>query len=127
MKGYQSLLCSLLAVAGSFSAHAADAPQRLEGVAGTQTELALDANPSTGYQWMVSGLPKGVLLIPGSYQASAKCQSGMTGCGGQQTFYLLAEKAGSSTLKMVYGRPFDRSSWEEKSIRLVFSPAKAQK
>lgn len=121
------ILAAAMLSASSLSAVAADAPARLQGVVGTQTDLALEANPSTGYQWMVSGLPEGVLLVPGSYQASAHCQPGMTGCGGQQHFYLLAEKPLNATLKMVYGRPFDRSSWQEKRIRLAFSPANSQK
>ncbi|WP_051150779.1 protease inhibitor I42 family protein [Tatumella saanichensis] len=127
MKGYLSAAVSLLAAFSSVSALAAEVPARVQGVVGKQAELSLEANPSTGYQWMISGLPEGILLVPGSYQAAAHCQPGMTGCSGQQRFYLLAEKPGNSTLKLVYGRPFDRSSWQEKQIRLEFSAANSQK
>lgn len=127
MKGSLSAAVSLVAAFSSVSALAAEVPARVQGVVGKQAELLLEANPSTGYQWMVRSLPKGVLLIAGGYQASAHCQPGMTGCSGQQRFYLLAEKPGNSTLKLIYGRPFDRSSWQEKQIPLEFSAANSQK
>jgi len=107
----------------TFTAAAADVPVQLDGVAGKPVKLTLEANPSTGYQWMVSQLPAGVLLIPGSYQQSPDCKAGMVGCPGQQTFYLIGRKAGTSTLKMIYGRTFDSADWHENSIRLVISAA----
>lgn len=106
------------------SAGAAGIPAQLDGVAGKEITLSLDANPTTGYQWMVSQLPAGLLLIPGDYQQSAECKPGMTGCSGQQTFYLIGRKAGTSTLKMIYGRTFDKSGWQEKSIRVVIKPSR---
>lgn len=121
-----SRLINCLAVALScmtFVAAAADTPSQLEGVAGKAIRLTLEANPSTGYQWMVSQLPAGLLLIPGSYTPSADCKSGMVGCSGQQTFYLIGRKAGTSTLKMIYGRTFDSADWHEKSLRVVISAA----
>ncbi|ARU93021.1 protease inhibitor I42 family protein [Tatumella citrea] len=105
----------------SVAAVAAETPAQLNGVAGKPILLTLDASPTTGYQWMVSQLPSGLLLIPGSYRQSPDCKSGMVGCSGQQTFYLIGRKAGTSTLKMIYGRTFDSADWLEKSIRVVIS------
>lgn len=122
----RGLLCSALSCF-ALSAVAAPFPASLQGVTGTPVALTLDASPSTGYQWMVSGLPQGLLLIPGGYQPSAKCKPKMVGCGGEQTFYLLAEKPGISTLKLIYGRTFDKASWQEKSLRVEISPAPAKK
>lgn len=118
MKGIiSSLLCgSLSCLALIASASAAEVPARLQGVTGKPIQLSLDANPSTGYQWMVSSLPPGMILIPGNYQPSSSCKPGMTGCGGQQTFYLLAEQPGTATLSLIYGRPFDRSGWKTENI-----------
>ncbi len=107
----------------TFAAAAADVPSQLEGVAGKPIQLTLAASPTTGYQWMVSQLPAGLLLIPGSYHQSSDCKPGMVGCSGQQTFYLIGRKAGTSTLKMIYGRTFDRTDWHENSIRVVISAA----
>lgn len=115
----------LVAVLSSmtFAAAAANMPSQLEGVAGKPIKLTLDASPATGYQWMVSQLPAGLLLIPGSYHQLPDCKPGMVGCSGQQTFYLIGRKAGTSTLKMIYGRTFDSADWHENSIRVVISAA----
>ena len=107
----------------AFAAGAAEVPSQINGLAGKPIQLTLDANPTTGYQWMVSQLPAGLLLIPGSYHQSPDCKSGMVGCSGQQTFYLIGRKAGTSTLKMIYGRTFDSADWHENSIRVVISAA----
>ncbi len=122
----RGLLCSALSCF-ALSAVAAPFPSSLQGVAGTPVTLTLDARPTTGYQWMVSELPQGLLLIPGGYQQSAECKPKMVGCGGEQTFYLLAEKPGISTLKLIYGRTFDKTSWQEKSIRVEISAAPEKK
>ena len=105
------------------AAGAAEVPSQINGLAGKPIQLTLDANPTTGYQWMVSQLPAGLLLIPGSYHQSPDCKSGMVGCSGQQTFYLIGRKAGTSTLKMIYGRTFDSADWHENSIRVIISAA----
>ncbi len=122
----RGLLCSALSCF-ALSAVAAPTPSSLQGITGTPVPLTLDANPTTGYQWMISRLPRGLLLIPGDYARSSDCKPGMTGCGGQQTFYLLAEKPLSSTLKLIYGRTFDKTSWQEKSIRVEISAAPVKK
>ena len=122
----KGLLCSALSFF-ALSAVAGQVPSSLKGVTGTPVPLVLDANPSTGYQWMVSGLPRGLLLIPGDYAQSSDCKPGVVGCGGQQTFYLLAEKPLSSTLKLIYGRSFDKSSWQEKNVRVDISAAPVKK
>lgn len=122
----RGLLCSALSCL-ALSAVAAPLPTGLQGVTGEPVALTLDANPTTGYQWMVSGLPRGLLLIPGDHAWSSDCKPGMTGCGGQQTFYLLADKPLSATLKLVYGRTFDKTSWQEKSIRVDISAAPVKK
>lgn len=122
----KGLLCSALCCL-TLSAVAAPHPSSLQGVTGKPVALTLDANPTTGYQWMVSRLPQGLLLIPGDYTQSSDCKPGMVGCGGQQTFYLLAEKPGISTLKLIYGRTFDKTSWQEKSIRVEISAVPVKK
>nr|WP_224555346.1 protease inhibitor I42 family protein [Pectobacterium versatile] len=37
----------------------------------------------------------------------------MVGCGGEQTFYFIGTGSGKGTLKLIYGQPFNKSTWEE--------------
>ncbi len=114
------LICSSL-LCLAFAAKAAP-PTQLQGVAEKPIKLSLDANPTTGYQWIVSQLPAGLLLIPGSYSPSAECKPARVGCQGKQDFYLMSHTPGTYTLKLIYGRTFEPSHWQENSIQVVVSP-----
>ena len=90
----------------------------LTGVAGKAVQLLLKASPGTGYTWMVAGLPSQLMLVSGEYQRPADCQ-GKTGCAGKQVFTFVGTHAGEGTLKLVYGRAFDPSTWEEKAVPVL--------
>lgn len=91
----------------------------LQGEVGKYVKLSLDANPTTGYSWMIKSLPAGLIFVSDVYQQSQECKKGMVGCGGEDVFHFIAEKPGESTLTLIYGQPFSQSGWKEKTIRVV--------
>lgn len=96
--------------------HAAEKANNLDGTVGKEATLSLEANPTTGYRWMLDSLPSELILVSSDYQPSKDCKNGMVGCGGEQTFYFIGKAAGKGTLKLIYGQPFDKSTWKEHKV-----------
>jgi len=83
---------------------------------GGQKELArgqtlivtLDSNPTTGYSWAVADVDKNVLhQIGDSVYQSSNTNPNVVGAGGKETFHFEAANAGTTTLKMIYRRPWE--------------------
>ena len=70
--------------------------------------VTLDSNPTTGYSWAVADVEKSVLRQVGdsSYQSS-NSNPGVVGAGGAETFRFETASAGTTTLKMIYHRPWE--------------------
>lgn len=85
-----------------------------EGDDGSQVELAggqtlvvrLEGNPTTGYTWETAEIDQKVLRQVGEPQFEA--DSDAAGSAGVQTLRFETVTSGSTTLKLVYARP-----WEE--------------
>jgi len=71
--------------------------------------IALDSNPTTGYNWEVS-YDDTMLSLEYEEYSSEKCE-GLVGAGGTQYFAFKALKAGETRIETVYKR-----NWEEESI-----------
>ncbi|MDX6916137.1 protease inhibitor I42 family protein [Pectobacterium carotovorum] len=114
------LTCALSGVVMLVSAgvHAAENAKNLDGTAGKEVRLSLEANPTTGYSWMLESLPSELIFVSSRYQQSKECKEGMVGCGGEQTFYFIGKASGKGTLKLIYGQPFDKSTWEEHKVNV---------
>lgn len=97
---------------GAVGTHAAEKPDSLDGTTGKEITLSLEANPTTGYSWMLENLPNELIFVSSRYQQSKDCKEGMVGCGGEQTFYFIGKASGKGTLKLIYGQPFDKSTWK---------------
>ncbi len=98
---------------------AADTLPQLKGVQGKIVQLEVESNPTTGYQWMISKLPRALIFVSSDYQQSKDCPKGAVGCSGKQTFTFLARQSGTASLQLIYGRTFDKTSWQEKTIPVV--------
>ncbi|GLW36212.1 protease inhibitor I42 family protein [Pectobacterium actinidiae] len=103
----------MLAASGVYADEKAN---NLDGAAGKEVKLSLEANPTTGYSWMLESLPSELILVSSAYQQSKDCKEGMVGCGGEQTFYFIGKKSGKGTLTLIYGQPFDKSTWKEHKV-----------
>jgi inhibitor of cysteine peptidase len=75
-------------------------------VVGRTLEIALPANPTTGFDWAYSpALPSQLTTVSDSYDTTAP--AGVVGAGGVHTFVLKASTDGTATLRLVYARPWE--------------------
>jgi inhibitor of cysteine peptidase len=82
--------------------------------AGEEFFIALPSNPTTGYTWTQSIGDGLVLAYEGNvYQAIS---GGMMGAGGQQIFIYHANRSGSTSIALRYGRPFEPNAPPAKSL-----------
>jgi predicted secreted protein len=99
---------------------AQDHDKTLSIATGQRFEIHLDENPSTGYAWEVAGQPELLVLQNSDYVSNAQLdQQGKVpvGGGGQRSFVFVAQKSGTTTLKLKHWR-----SWlGDKSIVDTFS------
>jgi len=71
-------------------------------------QVVLTSNPTTGYEWKVDSLDKTVLKITGKTYIPDKVPPGTAGAGGKTIFYFTAAEKGSTPLKLIYHRPFEK-------------------
>ncbi|HBM3161054.1 MULTISPECIES: protease inhibitor I42 family protein [Enterobacteriaceae] len=106
-------------MSAAITANAANQTTTVTGEVGKDVKLSLESNPTTGYGWMIKDLPDGLIFVSGGYEQSKDCPKGAVGCGGEEVLHFIGEKKGESTLKLIYGRSFDKSSWQEKEVKVV--------
>ncbi|PIJ49398.1 chagasin [Erwinia sp. OLTSP20] len=106
-------------MSGAISANASTDITTVTGNVGQDIKISQKSNPTTGYLWMIKDLPDGLIFVSRMYEQSKDCPQGAVGCGGEDEFHFIAEKKGESILKLIYGRPFSKSSWQEKEIKIV--------
>lgn len=97
------------------TAMASTTPQTLNAQVGKLAHISLEANPTTGYTWMVKQLPSNLILIDGHYQEDPH-KEGMVGGGGHYTYTFIGQHAGTAKLQLIYGQSFDKSSWKTRTI-----------
>ncbi len=73
---------------------------------GQTLEVRLPANPTTGYEWQVREVDDAVLQTLGEPQFVAE-DSERLGAGGVQVWRFQAQAVGTTTLDMVYVRPWE--------------------
>ncbi|MFE5540068.1 protease inhibitor I42 family protein [Streptomyces sp. NPDC056492] len=76
---------------------------------GQSTDVVLDENPSTGYQWQITALPSPLRLKSSTYTPSPN-PSHMVGRGGVHTFRFTAVRRGTGDLKFANRRPSEPSA-----------------
>ena len=74
--------------------------------AGGQLMITLPGNPSTGFSWEVSSVDGDILAQEGEPEYFGE-DSMLVGLGGQVRFIFIAKEAGSTTLELVYHRPWE--------------------
>lgn len=92
---------------------------------GNTATIKLAGNPTTGFQWARVGFEKSGentqhgegLKVERFYQGST---SGLMGAGGEYTFTVTPQEAGTHTLELVYCRSFEpvNSSWEKFNLHI---------
>jgi inhibitor of cysteine peptidase len=97
------LLLLLVGCAASTSLTGSDNGKTIQVHVGDEIQIALDANPSTGYGWAVEKTDGTLLTLkPSNFSAS----SSAIGSGGTQTLTFVAKSVGTTTLQLKYWRSF---------------------
>jgi len=98
-----------------------DKDKMLNVAVGESFVITLDENPTTGYVWAVDEQPESLVLQSSDYVSDAPPDKPdrpmIVGAGGKRTFTFVAQKSGTTTLKLKHWR-----SWEgDTSIVDTFS------
>ena len=89
--------------------------EKLEARVGKPFEIALGANPSTGYRWEAHFDSSRISLAGRRYQGEQK----MTGGGGREIFTFLALKVGETEIKMILKRPWEREFVKKEILKIL--------
>jgi inhibitor of cysteine peptidase len=74
---------------------------------GCELTVNLAGNPTTGYIWEIVAIDPGVLRQVG--EAEFRSEQTLIGSGGTMIFRFTGIEAGSTSLKFVYHRPFEKN------------------
>jgi len=90
----------------------------VELVPGAQLTVALEGNPSTGYDWKVAEtLPAQLDAGEDTFETTAA--SGVVGAGGTRVFAYTAAEAGTGVLELEYVRAWEKGVPPERTFRLT--------
>jgi inhibitor of cysteine peptidase len=84
----------------------ADDNKLIEATVGQPIEIRLQANPTTGYLWLLQPFPKFLELSDFSYDKTGKP---MPGSGGTQTVNFIAKSLGTGEVKFDYRRIWEKA------------------
>jgi inhibitor of cysteine peptidase len=91
---------------GAVTVTKADADKTVAVAPGQTLEVVLDANPSTGYTWMVASAPP-FLKSEGEPTFASQAETGVVGAGGTQTLKFSVSGSGTGELSLNYLRPWE--------------------
>ncbi len=77
---------------------------------GGKVVVTLPANPTTGYTWDVGEVDTNILKQVGQTEYNSSSSTPMPGQGGTQTLRFQAVASGTTTLKLIYHRPFEKNT-----------------
>ena len=76
--------------------------------------IALGSNPTTGYKWQESHDENILELTESKYEMGKEAKEGVVGAGGIEYFRFKALKRGETEITMVYKRPWEEESLDQK-------------
>ena len=92
---------------------------RVTLVPGQALSVTVDANPYTGYRWMVDRGAAAVLQPVGEpLYRPVSTSAPLVGAGGTMTFDFVAHAAGSDTLQLTYRRVWEKDATPARSLRV---------
>ncbi len=77
---------------------------------GGRLVIELEANPTTGYTWEVLNLDTSLLVQSGEIEYRSSSLNPMPGQGGTQILRFQAVHPGTTTLQLIYHRPFETNT-----------------
>jgi inhibitor of cysteine peptidase len=97
---------NVLLAANTMKSKENDSGKTVEIVVGDELEIVLPRNPTTGYVWEVSSLDSSILKLDSSdFVPNTKA----IGSGGLEVIRLHAIAEGSSEVRLIYHRTFERN------------------
>ena len=118
MKGFATvavisiLMVSLIAGCGGVDAYT-DSEQVINTTVNQEFTIALDSNPTTGYNWEASYDENMLSLEKEEYNPDEKAP-GLLGAGGTQYYRFQALKVGETEITVTYKRSWETESAEQK-------------
>ena len=94
-----------------------DPAQTINAGVNQEFVIALDSNPTTGYNWEEKHDAAMLNLVESKYEPDKKA-TGLVGAGGTQYFQFKALKAGSTEITLTYKRPWESSIGEQKIFKV---------
>jgi len=88
----------------------------MEAKANVAFSISLDSNPTTGYSWQAAFDDSFLKLVDHSFDPDP---SGAIGAGGKERFTFLPIRAGETTIRMSYRRPWESGSADERSFAVL--------
>jgi len=80
--------------------------------------IALDSNPTTGYQWQESYDEAMLQFLGKTYEQGERAKEGMVGAGGVEYFRFKALKKGNIEITMTYKRAWEKEFAEQKAFTI---------
>ncbi len=94
----------LTSCAGTTSLSGSDNGKTITVHVGDEIDIALDFNPTTGFQWAIDKTNEPLLTLK---QTDYAASSNLVGSGGTQTFKFVAKSVGTVNLQLKYWRSFE--------------------
>ena len=88
-----------------------DPAQAIRAARGTEFQISLRSNQSTGYQWVLvdSATLEAFRLVGTDYRVPPELRD-RDGAGGRETWTFQALRPGESTLALIYVRPWENTA-----------------
>lgn len=121
----RSLLLVLMLVAivslcvgcgGGIKAHT-DVEKTVVTSVGQEFTIAMDSNPTTGYDWEEIHDESMLVLVEDKFEPDKKAK-GLVGAGGTQYYRFLALKDGDTKITVTYRRPWEEIYVKQKIFRV---------
>ena len=115
------LLLSIFVVAGCAGGTAVstytDPAQTINVGVNQEFMIALDSNPTTGYNWEEKHDAAMLSLVDSKYEPDKKA-AGLVGAGGTQYFQFKALKTGKTEITLTYKRSWESEIGEQKVFKV---------
>lgn len=96
-----------------------DANSTVEMKSGDTLEITLKANPTTGYQWVITSVDSSLLINTDTEYKTSQTSRKIVGSGGKSIFRFKAKKSGKTDLRLIYHQPFEKNIPPVKTFQLT--------
>lgn len=111
-----AIVCLCVGCSGGIKAHI-DVEKTIVTSVGQEFTIALDSNPTTGYDWEETHDENILALVEDKFEPDEKAK-GLVGAGGTQYYRFLALKEGDTEITVTYQRPWEDTYVSQKVFRV---------